>query len=80
MTDDPEIRIANSLMDYLFRRLAVMYLSDDERSRLGIFTTDERVQPTLPGVEEQVTKTVQGSYIPPHRATSASAAQLAVRG
>ena len=77
MTDDPEIRIANSLMDYLFRRLAVMYLSDDERSRLGIFTTDERVQPTLPGVEEQVTKTVQGSDIPPHRATSASAAQLA---
>ena len=77
MTDDPEIRIANSLMDYLFRRLAVMYLSDDDRSHLGIFTTDERVQPTLPGVEEQVTKTVQGSDLPPHRAISASAAQLA---
>ena len=76
MTDDPEIRIANSLMDYLFRRLAVMYLSDDERSRLGIFTTDERVQPTLPGVEEQVTKTVQGSDIPPHRPTSRRVAQL----
>ncbi len=78
MTDDPEIRIANSLMDYLFRRLAVMYLSDDERAGLGIFTTDERIQPTLPGVEEQVTKTVQGSDIPPHRATSATAGQLAL--
>lgn len=67
ITDDPELRIANSLMDYLFRRLAIMYLSDDERSRLGIFTNDERVQPTLPGVEEQVTETVQGSDVPPHR-------------
>ena len=27
MTDDPDIRIATSLMDYLFRRLAVDYLS-----------------------------------------------------
>ena len=78
MTDDPEIRIANSLMDYLFRRLAVMYLSDDERAGLGIFTTDERIQPTLPGVEEQVTKTVQGSDIPPHRATAATTGQLAL--
>src|SRR6185503_19812316 len=31
MTDDPDIRIANSLMDYLFRKLAVMYLSLEER-------------------------------------------------
>lgn len=77
MTDDPEIRIANSLMDYLFRRLAVMYLSEDERASLGIFTTGERTQPTLPGVEEQVTKTVQGSDIPPHRAASTPAGQLA---
>ena len=66
MTDDPEIRIANSLMDYLFRRLAVMYLDEEERKTLGIFTTDERIQPTLPGVEEQATETVQGSDIPPH--------------
>ncbi len=66
MTDDPDIRIANSLMDYLFRRLAVMYLDEEERKTLGIFTTDERIQPTLPGVEEQATETVQGSDIPPH--------------
>jgi ribonucleoside-diphosphate reductase alpha chain len=54
MTDDPDIRIANSLMDYLFRKLAVMYLDPQERAGLGILTTDERTQPTLPGVEEQV--------------------------
>ncbi|HVQ23300.1 MAG TPA: vitamin B12-dependent ribonucleotide reductase, partial [Candidatus Saccharimonadia bacterium] len=52
MTDDPDIRIANSLMDYLFRKLAVMYLSLEERAELGILTTSERMEPTLPGVEE----------------------------
>ena len=65
MTDDPDIRIANSLMDYLFRKLAVMYLDHEERVGLGILTTGERTQPTLPGVEEHVTPTTQGSDIPP---------------
>ena len=31
MTDDPDIRIASSIMDYLFRKLAVVYLSYEER-------------------------------------------------
>ncbi len=55
MTDDPELRIASSLVDYIFRRLAVDYLTYDERAELGILTTHERRQPTLPGVEEQTT-------------------------
>jgi ribonucleoside-diphosphate reductase alpha chain len=58
MTDDPELRIASSLLDYIFRRLAVEYLSYEERVDLGILTTDERLQPTLPGVEEAATSTV----------------------
>jgi len=65
MTDDPEIRIATSLMDYLFRKLAVMYLDFEERAALGILSTDERTEPTLPGVVEQVTETVQGSDVAP---------------
>jgi ribonucleoside-diphosphate reductase alpha chain len=60
MTDDPDIRIATSIMDYLFRKLAVEYLSYDERAELGIFTTGERTQQTLPGVEETATLTVHG--------------------
>ncbi len=72
MTDDPDIRIASSLMDYLFRKLAVMYLTPEERAGLGILTTDERTQPTLPGVEEQVTETVQGSEIPPDPPSAAA--------
>jgi ribonucleoside-diphosphate reductase alpha chain len=55
MTDDPDLRIAASLVDYIFRRLAVDYLSYEERSELGILTTGERLQPTLPGVEEVAT-------------------------
>jgi ribonucleoside-diphosphate reductase alpha chain len=65
ITDDPDIRIATSLLDYLFRRLAVEYLEPEERHGLGIYTTDERIQPTLPGVEEQVPVTVSGDVVEP---------------
>jgi ribonucleoside-diphosphate reductase alpha chain len=61
MTDDPDIRMASSIMDYLFRRLALEYMTYDERAELGIFTRDERIQPTLPGVEESVIETKNGS-------------------
>ena len=65
MTDDPDIRFASSIMDYLFRRLAIEYMTYDERAELGIFSVDERLQPTLPGVEEQVTETHQGTDLAP---------------
>ena len=42
MTDDPDVRIATSVLDYLFRRLALDYLSYEKRAQLGIFTADER--------------------------------------
>ena len=63
MTDDPDIRFASSIMDYLFRRLALEYLSYDERAELGIFSIDERLQPTLPGVEESMIENAMGSEI-----------------
>ena len=55
ITDDPELRIATSLVDYIFRRLAVDYLPLEERAELGVLSTAERMQPTLPGVEETAT-------------------------
>jgi len=61
MTDDPDIRMASSIMDYLFRRLSLEYMTYDERAELGIFTREERIQPTLPGVEESVIETKNGS-------------------
>ena len=42
LTDDPDIRMAQSMMDYIFRRLALDYLPYDKRAALGIFTADER--------------------------------------
>ena len=77
MTDDPDIRIANSLMDYLFRKLALLYLSPDERAELNIFSTAERMQPTLPGVEETMVETRQGSDMPADPPSVESASELA---
>ncbi|MFI0466428.1 MULTISPECIES: vitamin B12-dependent ribonucleotide reductase [Saccharopolyspora] len=42
MTDDPDIRMASSVLDYLFRRLALDYLPYEKRAQLGVFTVDER--------------------------------------
>ena len=55
MTDDADLRIATSLVDYIFRRLALDYLSPSEREELGVLSTSERIQPTLPEVVEQST-------------------------
>jgi ribonucleoside-diphosphate reductase alpha chain len=75
MTDDPDLRIAASLVDYIFRRLAVDYLSLDERAELGILTTEERTQPTLPGVEEVTT--LSSSVVEASRAIPAASASTA---
>ncbi|MGH3280535.1 MAG: vitamin B12-dependent ribonucleotide reductase, partial [Trebonia sp.] len=42
MTDDPDIRIASSIMDYIFRRLALDHLSQAQRAELGILSAAER--------------------------------------
>ncbi len=42
MTDDPDFRIATSILDYVFRVLAVEYLDPEERHALGIRTAGER--------------------------------------
>jgi ribonucleoside-diphosphate reductase alpha chain len=58
MTDDAELRIATSLVDYIFRRLALEYLSPAEREELGVLSTSERIQPTFPEIDEQSTPTI----------------------
>ena len=76
MTDDPDIRFASSIMDYLFRRLALEYLTYDERAEMGIFSIDERLQPTLPGVEESIVETRTGTEIAADPKTIPSAEEL----
>ncbi len=44
MTDDPDLRMAQSIIDYVFKRLALDYLAFDERSELGIYTAKERAR------------------------------------
>ena len=63
MTDDPDIRMSQSIMDYIFRRLALDYLPYETREGMSIFTADER------------TATVAASY---GQIEAAPAADLAV--
>jgi ribonucleoside-diphosphate reductase alpha chain len=64
MTDDADLRIATSLVDYIFRRLALDYLNPSEREELGVQSTSERIQPTLPEIVEQATPSVNTSVQP----------------
>jgi ribonucleoside-diphosphate reductase alpha chain len=41
VTDDPDIRTASSLMDYIFRRIAKDYLSLDDQLELGIISMED---------------------------------------
>ncbi|HEX4662687.1 MAG TPA: vitamin B12-dependent ribonucleotide reductase, partial [Candidatus Saccharimonadales bacterium] len=40
-TDDPEVKTASSLVDYIFRRLALAYLSIDDRLELGLASIED---------------------------------------
>jgi len=42
MTSDPDIRFASSLVDYIFRRLALQYLPEEKRAGLGVRSVTER--------------------------------------
>jgi ribonucleoside-diphosphate reductase alpha chain len=53
MTDDPDIRMAQSIMDYVFRRLALDHLDFETRSFMGIYSAEERTR-----------QVETGSYLP----------------
>lgn len=57
LTDDPDIRMSQSLMDYVFRRLALDYLSFEERSMLGIYSAEERQRHLETGSYEPLEET-----------------------
>jgi ribonucleoside-diphosphate reductase alpha chain len=58
MTDDPDIRMAQSMMDYIFRRLALDYLPHEIRSAYGIYTAAERANALETGEYAQVQEVV----------------------
>ncbi len=71
MTDDPDIRMAQSMMDYIFRRLALDYLPFETRSSLGIYTTEERQRQLETGSYEPIA-TRRGGGRPRARRSSTS--------
>ena len=89
MTDDKDIRIAQSLVDYLARRLAIDYLDVETRHALGIKTAAERTAevngtaeptqaaPAPPGDEAAAAPGPVPVELPPGRAAPADAASAA---
>jgi ribonucleoside-diphosphate reductase alpha chain len=63
MTDDPDVRMAQSIMDYIFRRLALDYLPYEKRAALGIFTAEERAR----AVDRLVRRRPRSSRLPSRR-------------
>ncbi len=61
ITDDPEIRTASSLIDYIFRRLGKTYLSFDERLEVGLASMDDQPQGQTSLLTEVVPTTAEGA-------------------
>jgi ribonucleoside-diphosphate reductase alpha chain len=55
MTDDPDVRMAQSIVDYIFRRLALDFLPFETRSALGIHSAEERQRHLETGSYEPTT-------------------------
>jgi ribonucleoside-diphosphate reductase alpha chain len=87
MTDDSDIRMAQSVMDYIFRRLALDYLPYETRAELGIFTAEERAAsvaatsygsvPSVPGLDDDVDPETLRSSVPVESVPADSAARPA---
>ena len=80
LTDDPDIRIASSVMDYIFRRLALDHLPYEDRAELGILSAAERAAEVAghepAGLADQVdpTELAQSAAVEqPHNAERAAA-------
>ncbi len=57
LTDDADIRMAQSVMDYVFRRLSLDYLPYETREALGIYSAEERQRYLETGSYEAVAET-----------------------
>ena len=57
LTDDADVRMSQSIMDYIFRRLALDYLDFETRQGLGIYSADERQRYLETGSYEPVEET-----------------------
>ncbi|HXL92255.1 MAG TPA: LAGLIDADG family homing endonuclease, partial [Streptosporangiaceae bacterium] len=65
LTDDPDIRLASSVMDYIFRRLALDHLSYEQRAELGILSATERSAAVAGADEVDPTDLAQSAAVEP---------------
>jgi ribonucleoside-diphosphate reductase alpha chain len=83
LTDDPDVRMAQSIMDYIFRRLALDFLPSETRSAMGIYSAAQRARQLEIGSYEIPTedKELSAQSVVPadHRPEPATTAQLAPR-
>ena len=63
LTDDPDVRMSQSIMDYIFRRLALDYLPFEKRSALGIYTAEERQRQLETGSYEPIEEVVDQTSV-----------------
>jgi ribonucleoside-diphosphate reductase alpha chain len=59
MTNDPDVRFATSLVDYVFRRLALDHLPAEQREALGVRSIDERKATAAAEAAEKLGTTVE---------------------
>src|SRR6185312_16227083 len=66
LTEDPDVRMAQSILDYIFRRLALDFLPFDVRADYGIYSATERQR-----------QLETGSYLPAEGDDDADLTELA---
>jgi ribonucleoside-diphosphate reductase alpha chain len=64
LTDDPDVRMSQSIMDYIFRRLALDYLPFETRSAMGIYSAEERQRQLETGSYEPAAEEGYDSEVP----------------
>jgi ribonucleoside-diphosphate reductase alpha chain len=64
LTDDPDVRMSQSIMDYIFRRLALDYLPFETRSAMGIYSSEERQRQLETGSYEPAAEEGYDSEVP----------------
>ncbi len=59
ITDDPDIRTASSVVDYIFRRLALTYLSFDDQLELGLASIEDMPNTQTTLLEEPLVEQIE---------------------
>ena len=86
MTDDSDVRMAQSMLDYIFRRLALDYLPFEDRAAMGLYTASERARaletgeytPDVEAINETIAQGVQVENVPVAPVTSTKSVEIKI--